>query len=206
MSIINVWLSPERALIATDTATQIVLTGQVFDGSKLLVIPHAGVVMAQRGHNVYLSTVFSLAIQHLDISDLDTLCDAMPAMLETANKFICENLTANMTATQREQMGRQEFLLVGNSGGRVCCRHFIRESMSDAFEEFEIEDPGYVGCWDLAWGYPSEDVSTPESMADLVKIQVQKHREALPGAAIGGRLMLAEVTQAGIRLHNGIAI
>ncbi|MDO8248948.1 MAG: hypothetical protein Q7T78_04425 [Rhodoferax sp.] len=194
MSIVNVWLSPTRALVAADTHTKNVLTGKISEGSKMLALPHAGAVIGHRGHNVFLSTVFSLSTQRSDVVDFDTLCAAMPDMLQTTHNFIYSNLPVD----QRDSMAAQEFLIVGHSGGRISCKVFARQDMQLGFIESDIEDPGYVGCWDMDWGYPPEDIGTPEGMSALVQIQTKKHREMYPNEAIGGRLLLAEVTQAGI--------
>lgn len=192
MSLINVWLSPERALIACDTEAKKSQTGQFFEASKMLFLPHAGTIFALRGNNVVLTTLYVLASQE-DVVGFDALCRALPLLLTRTWQFVGPLLTSSLPA---ERVHKQELIVCGHSRAarRICCKLFRLGGPQIGFEESDVEDPGYVGCWDLSWGNPPQAVGTIAAMASLAQTQVANSLVRYPNEAIGGRLLVAELT------------
>lgn len=63
MSILNVLLTQERALVAVDTLAQDAVTGEVSVGAKLLLIPQHNIVIAGRGSAQFLLRIYQLCLE-----------------------------------------------------------------------------------------------------------------------------------------------
>lgn len=63
MSILNVLLTPERALVAVDTLAQDAVTGEVSVGAKLLLIPQHNIAIAGRGSAQFFLRIYQLCLE-----------------------------------------------------------------------------------------------------------------------------------------------
>ncbi len=63
MSILNVLMTPEQAVVAVDTLAQDVLSGEVSEGAKLLLIPQHNIVVAGRGSGQVFLRIYQLCLE-----------------------------------------------------------------------------------------------------------------------------------------------
>ncbi|WP_256775411.1 MULTISPECIES: hypothetical protein [unclassified Stenotrophomonas] len=63
MSILNVLMTPERAVVAVDTLAQDAVTGEMSEGAKLLLIPQHNIVVAARGSGQFFLRVYQLCLE-----------------------------------------------------------------------------------------------------------------------------------------------
>lgn len=192
MSLLNVWVAPNWAMVSVDTEVRIERTGALAEGSKILAIPHANVVLALRGHNVFLSTVLSLV--HQWGGDFDAIAESMPIHLGQAMGFLAANINA-LPKAARSSIYRQELVMAGYSPdlGVMCAKAWVQKSIDSGFSLQEV-DQGYVAPWAESWGYPP-DCDTADRMEFLARVQTCNVKAAYPDEPIGGRLLIAELTR-----------
>jgi len=63
MSILNVLMTPDRAVLAVDTLAQDAVSGELSEGAKLLLIPQHNIVVAGRGSGQFLLRVYHLGLE-----------------------------------------------------------------------------------------------------------------------------------------------
>lgn len=191
MSLLNVWVSPARALIGVDTAAK-APKHQAIEASKLLHLPHSNLVLASRGEISFLGMVFGQihrATSTLDFDQLEVdLPTALPVMLAEYLAF------AQSHGVDRSGL-ESEIALVGWSERRqrIAGMAYQRCPGKQEFDAAEI-DPWRIG--------PNADWPKPPPPPDCVlfhqmiaRDQVKFMREAHPECAIGGRLLVTELTR-----------
>ncbi|VTU29453.1 hypothetical protein H6CHR_03198 [Variovorax sp. PBL-H6] len=198
MSLFNVWVSPTKAMVIVDTEVK-AQDGRYFEGSKMLTLPHANIVVAARGNTLFLSTLFSL----LHVAQC-TRCDDFEALMFSALKTTTDQLkTLEQTFAFKHSIYDNEVALVGYShyyGGMHCVAYESRDETG--FTAQEISD-AYYAPWDESWGPAPTGFPTPgiaraiasEQMADLLQMH--------PDKPFGGRLLLAELTREDIKVCTG---
>ncbi|MHC5150404.1 hypothetical protein [Stenotrophomonas rhizophila] len=63
MSILNVLMTPERAVVAVDTLAQDAVSGELSEGAKLLLIPQHNIVVAGRGSGQFFLRIYQLCLE-----------------------------------------------------------------------------------------------------------------------------------------------
>lgn len=198
MSLVDVWLQPERVVVAVDTRSQVMRTGEFFDASKLLPVPHANTVLTGRGHDVYLTVSLSLVVQSARGTDFEAVEAVMPEVLVHAARFMSSNIKSfGPGAAALEQ---QEILIAGWSTkqGRGRAVMYKQESFDAGFVASEIAE-GWASPWTDAWG-AAPSIESLDDLEAMAKDQVRRMRKVDPLAAIGGRLLLADITAAGMSI------
>jgi hypothetical protein len=185
VSLLNVWILPESALIGVDTAAP---GAQV---SKLFPLIHANAVIAARGDTIILTTVAGMS--NGPCGDYDALCESMPMIMPAALAM----------AAEHHQLGRQEICVVGWSAhhGRICGMSYCMARPHDALEA-EAIDPHYITPWDSTFSKLPDPVNS-EGMFRLALAQVAYVREKAPEAPIGGQLILTKVKKNSIAVAGG---
>ena len=190
MSILNVWVSPDRALVAVDTHTFTAGPDRVerlIETSKMLVLPHANMVMAMRGDGLLLSEMFTIAHRSALEVDVPVLLSSLVELAETAKARLERD-------SPSYKFREAEIVVVGWSPmherivGGVCHRLHGQERF-----EYAVIEPWRIGP-DANWQSPPDSPDTPAKMVTLARDQVRFMRAAFPESAIGGRLLVAEVT------------
>ncbi|MEJ7685689.1 MAG: hypothetical protein WKG52_01070 [Variovorax sp.] len=186
MSLLNVWLSETKALIATDTES-LGQDGVYHEGSKMLHLPHANVVVGGRGHNIFLNVVFSML--HMGRGGFDEYESEMPSMLAQAIAYLEPQQAAFLTTIHA-----QEIVLVGYSRslGRMHCVAYESKDQT-GFKVTQI-DQAFLSPWAESWGMPMK-ASTPQDARIVCTEQVVNGKATDPDAPLGGRLLLAELTR-----------
>ena len=201
MSIMNVWTSPSRAIVAVDTATK-APDGRSYEGSKMLPIVHANCVLAARGSTEVLSIVLQ-QMQGAD-ADFDVYEVSLPQMIVGAVAFV--NDTAKRMGA-KFHVDAQELTLTGWSRKRqaMICRFFFHNLKNGGFnsERKTVFAPGM----DLPESSPqalamAQLGSTPAGMFEIAGQQLAWAVAKGHSGEFGGRLMVAEITPFGMNITH----
>lgn len=195
MSILNCWVSDRRALLAVDTHVQKNAGPQVH-ASKLLVLPHANLAAAMRGDLIFFSGLFD-ALHLGDIADFDAAAAAMPGLLDSA--FAAYEL---LRLPLGLPWAGSEIALVGWSA-RAGQMQGVRYESWPALPAWQITP---VEPWSLSpnasWPELPNTPDTATKMMSLARDQVAFIRSHFNGAVIGGRLLVADLTQHAVTIRT----
>lgn len=203
MSLINLYLDHDRALISYDTLSSVMpgaprlseaidqlLAGAVHM-SKCAFLTHAHVALAHRGDAMLAISVFS-GLQLSAARDFDAMAEAMPELL--AHSF------AQVTAFRKQQFEIEAFhgaelVLVGWSHAlkRMQAVRWVRWPQDRGFAASPVGRALLLP--DAEWSQPPTAPDTPEKMERIARDQVAYVRRNHAGLNCGGRLLLAEITR-----------
>lgn len=205
MSLLNIYLAAHRALVGVDTACGLML-GQSVEAwcaanssgqkppaelSKLWPIAHAGAVIAFRGTPLFGLEVLCAAAM---LPSVDAIEDGMGELL----KLISAASDARHAAAQvpdEIRHAKQEIALVGWSEREGAMIATLWERQAGPGKSFFVDQVDrYAAPWEPEWGEAIEPC-TDHDMLQLARVQVSRFRVDHPGAPIGRRLMVAEVTR-----------
>lgn len=191
MSLLNAWVSKERALVAVDTQG-LDQTGLRYPFSKLIPLAHATTVFASRGDRMYLAQLFRyyyLARDPATASDYDGIVASAPSALASVNQDC------------RDNAGPDTFfhvVIVGWSPtrGRVAGMQYTGTTFSDEIESRPLER--VIS--------PADCISEPQTPADhgsmlrLARLQAPwLNAQGHPG---GGDLVIAEIRKQRIEITS----
>lgn len=187
MSLLNVHVTPQRALVAVDT-DGIGPAGH-FEICKLYPLAHANTVLAGQGDRRFLLDAFAWLCLAEGSIDYDVIVASMPGMLR------------RMAAGARAQGApdiRYAIAVVGYSPaeGCVCGRWYEGHVTSDAHEVYSL------GSRVAPWPFEDRPVipDKVENHIELGRRQTAWHKSN--GYAGGGRLVLADLTSGGIAIRE----
>lgn len=204
MSLLNVWVEPERILIGVDTAAMFISVGGTpkaangaaagtrFECSKMLPIVHLNAILAGRGSGWLLPHLLTASYVR-PWAGLDQLFDDMPRLLSAARIKTLIPLIHP----------RHEILLAGWSErlGRMRAVMYVQQRRLVGFVPNEVEEI-WIGPWeDDVQGAPVEPDSR-QTMAELMRAQLADARVRFPNMAVGGRALVAEVTREQMRVEE----
>lgn len=205
MSLLNIYLAAHRALVGVDTACGL-LPGQSMEEwcaanapgqkppaelSKLWPIAHAGAVIACRGTALFGLQVFGAASM---FPSVDAIEDNMGDLLK---RIGAASDASHQAAQMPEELrhAKQEIALVGWSQREGSMIATVWEHVAGPGHTFEVDQVDrFAAPWETEWGEAIEP-RTDHDMLQLARMQVSRFRVAHPGAPIGGRLMVAELTR-----------
>lgn len=197
MSLINVFLSPSKVLIGVDTESGNAQSGQFTSTSKLVHFPHLNAVMAVRGNHAFLLFLFAMVSQ-IDLEsqspvNFDLFLKAVPKKFNMAYEILQTKRVPGIDPTLFES---QEVVFAGWSDekARMHAVCFSKYKLDGDLSIVEIEEPGYMLPWEDHWGEAPEG-TTRQAMAHLALEQTRNVKRENPAIAIGGRLILAELTR-----------
>ena len=129
--------------------------------------------------------------------ELDTLLAKMPGMLDVA---FLESLRIAEALGMRDTtpLDGQVIVLVGwsRSLGRMIGREFNQESRKTGFTAEDIKKH-HIAPWD-AYLKNFPDPNSFNNMANLARAQVRLIHDKAPGAAAGGRFIIAQIRREGM--------
>jgi len=201
MSIVNVWVWPERAIVVADTEGRCPLFG-VIEVSKMVPLVHANAILAVRGNGGPLGLLYG-GLSRVPCN-FDELVTMIPEVAP-ANVAHHEKQARDIGLTEAEMAevrATDQIILVGwsEAARRMQGWRFDRWGAETKFQTFPI-NPWFVA--------PAADfdlsLPVPQSRDDLTRIarrQTTWHRQNLPGKAIGGRILSAEITQRGMTISE----
>lgn len=196
MSLVNIHLQPNRALVAVDTEVMYAKGGGYGPGAKMALLPHANSLLAIRGINIVLGMAHFNAVL-AGLATFDAMEEAMPGYLTMGLSYLESDAQALFGKPALEAGAfDQELYLVGHSDrrGRMCALVFSSKGSKDV-NVFELEErDAHFAPWTEAWGEPIEP-DTPERMRFISVVQVENGGAMQPDAPLGGRLLLCELTK-----------
>lgn len=203
MTIVNVCMEHDRALIGFDTLSSIMPSGlSVSDAiqrltaggvhmSKCALMPHIGAAMAHLGDAMFATMLFG----NLQLSmprDFDHACELMPELL--ARTFTDTASIRQRVAGVDLQHGAQ-IVLVGWSPAlkRMEGVTWTRWPQDKGFKGAPIGKTMLMP--DTGWAQAPESPDTAVKMEAIAREQVAYVRAKHAGYNCGGRLLLAELTR-----------
>lgn len=198
MSLLNVWLDNERALVGVDTDA-LAPGGVRVRVNKIMLLPTLNAVLAGRGAASLLGCVYVQLMALPQAADFDFIAAALPELVEKAFDQIRGPLRNEDPATYR---AAHEIVLVGWSPklGRMRAIEVVRPAGGSAFTVEETEKH-YIAPWDEKIK-SAPDPTDIHSMAELAVAQVALIRGAYPNAAAGGQLIVAELREVSMVLRT----
>ena len=203
MSILNVRVQPDRALVLVDTRGFMAEDpGTGFECSKILPLVHADTIFAARGQVALMWSLWSRFYldrdMHFDAIVAGMLGTLKPILLETKR-------TAPHVLQAGAHLGGSvlELFVVGRSreaGGRLRAMHWAVDTKGDVLGPVEAE--GYVSPLRDAAAKPTTLPDSIGGWVSLVREQVADWRRILPGVPIGGSLIAAELSDLGMQIRN----
>ena len=209
MSILNVWVTPDRALIGVDTEGRD-LYGNSGEIAKLFPLPHLNAVLAFRG-----TTRFSADL-HASVASsgvgFDSVLDGLPRYLPVcmtkirglvAWSRLVHRITSLWTRRAMPDFNdalQQDVVFVGWSEKqqRVIGWQWLCNDLEVTSREIS---PYHIAPWaDSLQGLP--DPSETGSMARLIRQQCNLLRSTEPGVATGGRILIAELRRGSVNISS----
>ena len=189
MTILNVWVSPERAVIAVDTLSTRPRSLEPWTVSKMIPFVHCNAILSGCGNMALMLRVFwQLAQQQ---GDFDSMALAMPQIVDPAYAECLADLP-RLGFTEDQMSPYSIVALVGwsESLGEMCGQYQVRHPGESAFRAREAIDS--IMHPNVGEAGVDHDLSTADGMAAQARHQVAWGRHTYPKWAIGGRLSLAE--------------
>ena len=206
MSLLNVYLERDRALVSVDTlssriACQLAPAGGIADALKLFGggihapkfahIAHINAVIAHRGDFLVSNIVLS-ALHMAMCQSFDAAVEAMPQLLADAY--------AQAMALRKQHLGIEdaqgtEVVMVGwlPALNRMEGVRWVRWPHDKGFNASRLGK--VLMLPDAEWEQTPEAPDTAERMEAIARDQVAYVRARHPGYNCGGRLLLAELTR-----------
>jgi hypothetical protein len=193
VSLLNIHVSPERVLLASDSEL-IDAAGKIsYNTSKFVPLSGSQAVVAFVGDLHLAAGVVAQAVA--SCKPFPELADTFPAKLDEVYAAV-----AGASPWITEQPG-QFVTLAGWSKSRGMQAYLYSKIGVSRFERTEIHEH-YVHpvLSDVSW-----KPETPEQMAEFADLQARAIHQSLPGIAAGGSVQLCEIRRDGIsirRLHE----
>lgn len=194
MSILNVYVSDQRALIAVDDRTRIhgpLSEPVTCSHRKLITLVHANAVLAVRGELMIFAAVAAGLLAAPRTLVIEDVLQLLPELADDA-------------AAVRPWFTPTEFVAVGwsSSAGKIVGGHCLHACEAD---RFTMQPLGSMVAPNMGWDSLDRlpPLTNEAGMAALARRQVQLHRESIPEeTGIGGRLRVAEVTRGCVSLRE----
>lgn len=191
MTILNAWVSPDRALVGVDSEV-VCADGSRAACSKMIPLVHRRAVIACRGTLLFLTQLFNAF--HMTPQPLDALLEDLPTALPIVfNQMLAAAPHYGLTDTSG--LDGQTVVVVGWSPARarMIGWEFEQDDRARGFTAAEL-NPSHSAPW-TAELPPTPDLSTPQGMAAYAKLQAGVLRKEVPTAAGGGEFIVASITR-----------
>ena len=191
MSLLNVWLSPSRAVVCVDTKSSTLDREHFGESSKMALAPHSGVIVAVNGYALALRSLFAwLCNNSQDDTSIDGISDWMSGQLNDPE------IKAGIDAAGLVAV------FVGYSK-RTKKYRGIRIAKHDSTDFSAKEISPYMLLPGDPW--PATALPVPDNRyacLNIARRQVEWARKNHPGEPIGGRLLMAEVSQKEAKIYE----
>ena len=194
MSLVNVWIEQNKALVAVDTnGLGLVETGENEEWSKLLTIPHIGAVFAARGQRLTFINLFAQCSFAFNGLTFDHLIESLPSLIKSVI-----SLTPN---DMKDMDMTTDVYVIGWSPKqqRISAYQYNINIAEQRWSASEITNCRIAPGGNIS-SVPVLD--TIEAMVDIANKQITYVREEFPGTPIGGRLLIAEITKDSISIQT----
>ena len=185
MSIVNITIGKDRALVGCDTACQY---GDDLDDrgemSKLLILHSCSAVLAYRGKRAMFERIFTRLLFGREPGDFDALLACLPTIIEAS--------VGAMPSTTSLQL---ELYAVGwsVSRGRMAGAVYVIDA-AGALTDAQVDTWQCANSPEL----PEDQepvLDSPAAMFAHAQRQTAYGKREFPGQAIGGRFFVADVTR-----------
>lgn len=195
MSLINIFLTSQKAIIAVDSQGYDAINGEFVNMGKMHHFPHMNVVMAGRGDQSLTLVLYTMLSQTYAANSFDSLAAILPEKFKATHQALNAGRVLP-DALDRSTFDNQEILLVGWSEQEKRMRAFVfsQKDPADGIGVIEVEEPGYMIPWEDRWGEPPEGES-PLDIVNLAREQTKNAKRDDPSVAMGGLILLAELTR-----------
>lgn len=198
MSLVNAVVTRHVAQVVVDTEACAVgpgfTTGPRFSASKMVPLVHANVLFAGRGAGGFMLLPF-FAVNMMPLSSFDEVLHALETKVlrETVEQIRAQHRAVGAPADF--DYGTQEVHVFGWSDKRQSMSGvtYYRDPGEMTWEALPVLESA-VQPWGDEWGSMPEPRNVDELRATSIE-QVAHTRRETPEMAIGGRLVLAELTR-----------
>lgn len=189
MSIVNVLITPDRAVVAVDTLAKEAVSGELSEGAKLLLIPQHNIVLAGRGSGQFFLRIYQLCLEasfRKAFSIEQIMREVGPVMDGLWPNYVQAALDAGMHLDQLHS----EIVVVGWSTTQD-------RIIGTAYAKSDGEHHGRVAALVGGIASPGEplqntpDSFEPEALLAAGRRQAQYLNAQQGRAAAGGRLIAA---------------
>lgn len=191
MSILNVWLDVDTALVGVDT-DGIAPGGEHLSTAKMIPMVNANCILACRGNALLLALVFIT---------LNSRADTFDGLAAILPDVVRKSFNDSGLSKIKNDLGH-EILLIGHSAsaGRMkCCEVVSNRDVNDFSVSFT--DEHYITPWDES----IKDAPNPSSFAAMLELsrrQVQLIKTLGDSAAGGGYAVMAYINEHGMALRR----
>lgn len=194
MSIVNVLVDRDRAVVAVDTQVLVQVDHEhpptMGHMSKMLPLVHVNTVLASRGDPRFMLHAFSTLNPICDDAmGVDFIADLLPTLLNAELRVVPPEVLGQSHEVYAVGWSKA----TGHARGVRCFR--------PVGGEFTLQEVGESIGPDLGLG-SVPPIRWPDQMTKVARRQVALQRDAFPDAAIGGRLLQATITERGMTIEN----
>lgn len=207
MSLVNVYLKPERALVSVDSLLTVHFLGlkggrnRYCRGGKLAVLPHQNAVIGCSGTVGFHQVLYAAAFEHT--GDFDDLLQAFPDTLKWCfRRFVSLRWFFGLGFRGADVVDRQVVNLVGYSPRRqrVVGMAYEQETRREGFTASEIER--HASCpWDASMGSLPEPINEARIQL-LAEAQIQYQEQVDPSIRSGDQLLVATVQKGAVEVRR----
>ena len=198
MSLVNAVVTRQIAQVVVDTEACAIGPGITsasrFSASKMVPLVHANVLFAGRGAAGFMLLPF-FAVSMMQLSSFDEVVHALDSKVlrETVEQIEAQHRAVG--APKGFDYGMQEVHVFGWSDklGSMCGFTYYRDPGELTWEKLPVLDSA-VQPWGDEWGQMPEPRNEDQLRATSIE-QVAHTRRETPELAIGGKLLLAELTK-----------
>lgn len=191
MSLLNYWVSSNKALIGVDTQAQ-TPDGSYVETSKLALLPHSNVVIACRGQVALLHQLYRGTFGGPPPQEYAQVSDWLSREVDAAFDGL---VAAGVDHGIPEAAIRvdTEIVTVGWSRkvNRMAATRFRREAIQC---RFDVDNAETSLAPNAGWS-KAQLPDSAQAHVQIARDQVAFTRRNFPGAPIGGRLLLAELSK-----------
>lgn len=194
MSIVNVLITPDRAVVAVDTLAEDAISGELSEGAKLLLIPQHNIVIAGRGSAQFFLRIYHLCLEasfRKAFSIEQIMRELGPVMDQLWPNYVRAAQDARLDLAQLES----EIVVVGwsKAQGRI---------VGTAYAKSDVEQHARVAALVGGIASPGEplrggpDSFEPEAILAAGRRQAE-YLNAQEGRAVAGGRLIATFLQRG---------
>lgn len=203
MSILNVWCSADRALIAVDTEVRFP-DGTKVEAPKMYFLPLPNLVFAIRGQFITGQAIFNLFNQ-CNPATFDQAAAQLPEVIGHACAMLLEE--ARLGRIPYELQLASQVALVGWSDSARAFRAAVVDHPGTPEPTQPVQTNSVYMPWESDWGAcPVRQASDVDLMLKLATHQLEHGARAHEDAGFGGRLIVAELNRSGTSFHNAGSI
>jgi hypothetical protein len=200
MTILNAWVSPERVIVAMDTAGDGSCgpnreSGEV---SKMIPLVHASCIFAGRGSTDFMRWAFE-AFHTQPRSDFDSIAVGIPSALAIARAQMIEMIERHGIS---DYPLAQSFFVFGWSHHRQRMAGVHWKIDADRNSKYSNIGDSYIAPWTSELGEAPLMVPSDDELLAMARRQAAHFQLLYPGAGFGGRLVVAEITQGSMLIRD----